>query len=263
MQQKNISVNIVNGTNQLQLDLANAADFIYSIYGQLMQLTCQVVYSQCQCYPERKIHHSLPLHKHSQNLTNTDVTKETLNCTATFLADDSIGDATSFIRRIVLWSENELNSLSDHRTRSCPVPKSESSSGRIPLQLQPLLALNGRDQFNSYRAAASSRHHLQCIGDSGILTTLLADCTLRRQLSLHIPVKSRNTIRLLLLVQYTCHIYALNSSMHSNRVYTNIHAATRYNDHESLDGLLDFSASSAFFCSSCLLTFCLVLCAVD
>ena len=46
-------------------------------------------------------------HKFRQKLANSDVTKEAMN---PLLAADSLVDAISFIRRIVLWSENRFSS---------------------------------------------------------------------------------------------------------------------------------------------------------
>jgi len=48
----------------------------------------------------------LPFQKFRQKLANSDVTKKTLNRTASLVAD-SIVDAISFITGIVLWSENK------------------------------------------------------------------------------------------------------------------------------------------------------------
>jgi len=59
---------------QLAMDKINAAD---------LTRTCQVVYSQFQLVlpGRKKMQNSLPFHKF-QELTNSDITKEVLNCTA-------------------------------------------------------------------------------------------------------------------------------------------------------------------------------------
>ena len=75
-----------------------------------MQLTCQVMYSKLLISVTRtiKIQYPLPFNEFRQKTGKQWRNKWSTELYCLFIAADSIDDTISFIRRIVLWSQNKF-----------------------------------------------------------------------------------------------------------------------------------------------------------
>jgi len=122
---------ITGVTYNFQQDLAHvSADAVRSVnYGPVRWCIPNFNW----CYLDEIIQNSLPFHNFCQKLANR-CYKGSTELYCLFIAADSIIDAFSFIRRIVLWSENKFSPnlaparcefLNPARSVSCQISNSQ------------------------------------------------------------------------------------------------------------------------------------------